>query len=107
MSWDEIQRKFTLSEMAMMNFSSRESVAGLGKDKTRALPEPSMEQFLDDEVGNPEAMQPSDFSVKRGPVETSPDEMTDMRQYTGKQLWKYFQSQGLIFPMIERKKKRD
>ena len=68
MSWDEIQRKFTLSEMAMMNFSSHESVAGLGKDKARALPEPSMEQFLEAGVGNPEATDYSEFSMKRGPV---------------------------------------
>ena len=106
MSWDEIQHKFTLSEMAMMNFSSHESVAGLGKDKARALPEPvSMEQFLDDGVGNPEAMGYSEYGTKRGPVETTPDEMTDMRKFTGKQLHAFFQKQGLFFPMIERKKK--
>ena len=106
MSWDEIQRKFTLSEMAVMSFSARESVAGFGKGNKQTLPESvSAEQFLEAGVGNPEAMGYSEYGTKRGPVETTPDEMTDMRKFSGKQLHAFFQKQGLFFPMIERKKK--
>ena len=99
--------KFTTSEMAIMAWSSQEQMADLGKDKgTRNRLEDLKEtqDFLKDGIGNPNYEQDryNEFSQSRGPVTDEGD--VDLRQFTGKQIWNYFRSQGIVFPIIQRSK---
>ena len=104
MPWDEIIKRFTASEMAMMNFSAREQVADLGKDKPgRNLREqPSIEEFLAEGVANPDAVPPNEYTTTRGDAEMGEGDGMDMRKHKGKDVWAYFSRQGLPFPVISK-----
>ena len=105
MSWDELTDRFTASEMAMMSWSSRESMLGLEKDvgpepKLRTLKE--NQDFLEKGIGNPnyeEDMHHS-YSTRRGSVSDEGD--VDLRKFKGRDIWNYMKSQGIIFPIIQK-----
>jgi len=100
--WIAICKEFTVSELAMMSWSSREQSASLRRDMPDVKHNLTAEEFLEKGMGNPTAEEDvyNEFSEKRGPVEEMPGDDVDLRKFKGKDLWRYFNSQGLNFPMI-------
>ena len=103
--WIDIQKKFTTSELVIMSWSSKEISESLHRDTDFTPKQSSLKDFLENQIGNPdveEGFKSSDLTMTRNSVEKALGEDTDMRQFKGKDLWKYFQSQGIHFPIISK-----
>lgn len=102
MPWTEITKRFTASEMASMAFTNAEQMADIGKDVPDLNPEQEegVKEFLEGGVANPQAMQYSDYSTKRGPVPPQEGDEMDMRNFKGRDLWNHFQKMGVAFPVM-------
>jgi hypothetical protein len=87
MPLSEIEDKFTLSEMAVMSWSSQEQMANLEKKTDR--PTIRTKNKRQNKEGLPEH-----FYNESGEI--------DLRRVTGKEAYKFLSAQGIKIPIIQR-----
>jgi hypothetical protein len=90
MPLSEIEEKFTLSEMAIMSWSSQEHMAGLEK---RSVNRPTRTKESNTKQNKTESL-PEHFYNEEGEI--------DLRRVTGKEAYRFLSSQGIKIPIIKR-----
>lgn len=95
MPYRELRERFTISEIAIMSWSSKEQMLRLERPRKEKIQLPEPDEF---EVRK-------DLVLRDEPEKTEAElemENMDMRQIKGRDAYKIFASQGLKFPIIKK-----